>query len=176
MKEIVRFIFETGALKRAKRSGWETIGAEGESVADHSFRTAVISYIIAREEGEKEIADVLLLSLFHDIHETRVGDLNRLNKRYVDVEKEKAIGDVLKGLPFEKEVTRVLSAEGKIQDIVHDADRIDMIAEAKMLVDLGNRYAVKWIENSSKELKTATGKRLYEEIIKTDSKKWLFEE
>ena len=81
MKDEVRFIFEIGALKRTKRSGWETIGISGESVADHSFRTAVIGYIIAKEEGEKDIADVLLLSLFHDVHETRVGDLNRMNKK-----------------------------------------------------------------------------------------------
>jgi putative hydrolase of HD superfamily len=175
MKEDVRFIFEIGALKKTKRSGWETINAKGESVADHSFRTAVIGYMIAKGEGERKIADVLLLSLFHDVHETRIGDLNRMNKRYVDVKKEKAIGDVLKGLSFEKDVMRVLSAKGKVRDIVHDADRLDMIAEAKMLHDLGNRYAWKWIENSSKELKTKTGKKLCNKIIKTDSKKWLFE-
>jgi len=53
-----------------------------ESVAEHSYRTAVIGYILAALEQanpEKTAA----LCLFHDTAETRIGDLHWVTKRYL---------------------------------------------------------------------------------------------
>ena len=50
-KSIVEFIFEAGVLKRVPRSGWSLLGINNaESVADHSFRCAVIGYLVAHME------------------------------------------------------------------------------------------------------------------------------
>lgn len=48
----MRFIFETGVLKRAARTGWWFAGVtQPESIADHSFRTAIVGMMLAAMEG-----------------------------------------------------------------------------------------------------------------------------
>jgi putative hydrolase of HD superfamily len=51
---IADFLFEVGMLKRTPRTGWQFLaGAEQESVADHSFRVALIAIVLSRmEDGE----------------------------------------------------------------------------------------------------------------------------
>jgi putative hydrolase of HD superfamily len=50
-RQLLNFISEAGMLKRVKRSGWWVLGIkDSESVAEHSFRCAVIGYVIAKEE------------------------------------------------------------------------------------------------------------------------------
>jgi putative hydrolase of HD superfamily len=48
-KRILNFISEAGMLKRVKRSGWSVLGiVNAESVAEHSFRCAVINMLSYR--------------------------------------------------------------------------------------------------------------------------------
>jgi len=62
-------------LKRLPRTGWLSLGiAHPESVADHSFATALIAWRLARREG-LDGERVLLMALFHDFHEARLGDI-----------------------------------------------------------------------------------------------------
>ena len=83
-KVLLDFIAEAGLLKRVKRSGWWVLGIEGgESVADHSFRCAVIGYILAKMEGADPYK-VLLMTLFNDIHEARISDLHKMAQRYIN--------------------------------------------------------------------------------------------
>ena len=81
MQNIVEFILETGVLKRTPRSGWSLLGIDhAESVADHSFRCAVIGYLLARME-KVSVHQVLLMTLFNDIHEARITDLHKMAQR-----------------------------------------------------------------------------------------------
>ena len=43
---------------------------------------------------------MVLLCLFHDIPEARTGDLNYVNKKYVQVDERKAVEDLARTLPF----------------------------------------------------------------------------
>ena len=54
MKRTAEFLFEVGMLKRTPRTGYQFLGSGGESVADHSFRTAVIGYVLASQELEAD--------------------------------------------------------------------------------------------------------------------------
>jgi 5'-deoxynucleotidase YfbR-like HD superfamily hydrolase len=48
----MNFIFEAGVLKRAARTGWWFAGVKHpESIAEHSFRTALIGMMLAAMEG-----------------------------------------------------------------------------------------------------------------------------
>ena len=48
MTAVLNFFAEAGLLKRVRRSGWWVAGIDDpESVADHSFRTAVIGFHMA---------------------------------------------------------------------------------------------------------------------------------
>ena len=49
---VVRLAFEAGHLKRSKRTGWWVAGIKDpETVAEHSWRTAVLAWFIATAEG-----------------------------------------------------------------------------------------------------------------------------
>ena len=81
-KEIAKFLYETGQLKRVKRSGWWVAGVENpETVAEHSFRTVVIAYVLAHLEGV-DLEKVVTMALFHDMAEARTNDAHRIVRRY----------------------------------------------------------------------------------------------
>jgi putative hydrolase of HD superfamily len=71
-------LFRTIArLKRTRRTGWVDRGvpsAEVESVADHSFMTALIAWMAAQEDATLDADRVLKLALIHDLAEALVGD------------------------------------------------------------------------------------------------------
>ena len=65
-KELLNFIAEAGMLKRVRRSGWSVLGIkDAETVAEHSFRCAVIGYILASMENIKR--DLPVNYLIEDI-------------------------------------------------------------------------------------------------------------
>lgn len=51
MNSMAKYLYEMGQLKRVKRSGWWMAGiTDTESVVEHSFRTAMLGYILASLE------------------------------------------------------------------------------------------------------------------------------
>ncbi len=168
---LVRFILEAGQLKKLPRSGWLTINIKNpESIADHSHRTAVIGYLLAQMEklGKAEAGDVVIACIFHDLCEARLSDLTPLNKKYLTVNSQKAADDVFSQIPGGKDVL-ALAKNKKLMDIVSDADKLEMIFQAKEYADGGNRYALAWIESAEKLIKTNSGKRLLGLAKTTDS-------
>lgn len=71
-------LFRTIAtLKRTPRTGWLDRGVpsgDTESVADHSFMTALISWVVAYDNPNVDADRVLKLALIHDLAESIVGD------------------------------------------------------------------------------------------------------
>lgn len=167
----IDFIFQLGNLKRTQRSGWLSIGIKNcESVADHSFRSAILAYIIAREEelSVAEAREAMMAALLHDIHEARIGDLHKLAKKYAKVDEKKAMNETLG--KFRKEFS---VSSKRILEIVKDADLVEMFFQAKEYNDEGNRYAKEWL--TPKKLKTKSAKRIYAKMVKRNSRKWLLE-
>jgi putative hydrolases of HD superfamily len=178
-KGIVNFFFELGMLKRTPRSGFQFLRSGHESVAEHSFRMALIGYTLARLTPQADPFRVVSLCLFHDVPEARTGDLNYVNKQYVEVHEQEAINDLAKTLPFGEDF-RELLAEYRAQETIeamlaHDADQLDLILELKEQNDLGNVYANQWIHFARKRLKTSIGQELIVQILATDSTDWWFE-
>ncbi|MFC1823332.1 HD domain-containing protein, partial [Thermodesulfobacteriota bacterium] len=50
MKALINFFFEVGMLKKTPRTGYQFLGSGGESVAEHSFRTAIIGFALSQLE------------------------------------------------------------------------------------------------------------------------------
>jgi len=74
---LVRFIRLAGRLKRTVRTGWVDRGIpaeQAESVADHSFRVALLAWLAAGGTG-LDRDRVLKLALIHDLAEAITGDL-----------------------------------------------------------------------------------------------------
>jgi len=164
------FICQAGALRRVERSGWRTVGIEPESVSEHSYRAAVIAYILAKKEGVNP-EKASLAALFHDLHEVRINDIHIVGKKYVKVDEKKARADTFAPLP---EILGLFKDE-KIMRVAGDADKLELIFQAKEYKDLGNPYVQQWIDRASALLKTGSAKKMAKEAAKRDAFKWLFE-
>ncbi|MFC1534427.1 HD domain-containing protein [Thermodesulfobacteriota bacterium] len=179
MKGIINFLFEVGMLKKTPRTGYQFLGSGQESVAEHSFRTAIIGYIMSQQEPEADSRKITLMCLFHDLPEARTGDHNYVNKRYVTVDEDMAMEDMTREIPSGDEIISIINefntGESIEACISRDADQLDLIMELKEQKDLGNRYAEDWLYYAIKRLLTKSGKKMAQEILKTDSTDWWFD-
>jgi putative hydrolase of HD superfamily len=179
-KDIAKFLYEMGQLKRVKRSGWWIAGVKDpESVAEHTFRTAVIAYLLAHLE-RVDAGKAVLMALFHDVPEARTNDAHRIVRRYAkweDVDR-KAVDEQSKRLPNEmatqmatlfEEFEKEVSPEAKV---VRDADLLECIVQAREYQALGYRDVVDWIFNAQRVLSTDSAKQIAAECIKTEPKEW----
>ncbi len=180
LKPLANLIYEAGVLSRVRRSGWWLAGVEDpESVAEHSFRTALIAYLIAALEGadaERSAA----LALFHDLHEARVLDMHKVGQRYADWDRAEAgaMGEQLQGLPsglrekiagYKNDFQRGESAESLI---ARDADHLECLVRAREYQAAGNQQVEDWITNSRRRLRTKSAKRLAADCLDTYPQDW----
>lgn len=179
MQSIINFFFELGMLKKTPRSGFQFLGSGKESVAEHVFRVTTIGFALAKLAEGADVFKVVRMCLFHDIPESRTGDLNYVNKQYVEVDEERAIKDLAQTLPFGEELQELLEEfkEGKSKEaqLARDADQLDLILELKEHQDMGNRYARDWLRFAMERLKTDLGRQMASRVLETDSTAWWFE-
>lgn len=139
MKELADFIFSVNKLKETKRSGWVERGcAEPESVAEHSFMSALLSFILSR--GDLDRGKAIKMALVHDIGESIIGDIITRNSYHMTLEEKirkerKAINGLTKNLGKLGEEIRNLweeFEEGKTREakFVRQVDKIEMFLQA----------------------------------------------
>ena len=179
MKNVINFLFEVGMLKKTPRTGYQFLGSGGESVADHSFRTAVIGYVLATLEPKADRQRVVLMCLFHDFHEARTGDHNYVNKKYVKVDEKRAVQDLARELIFGDEILKLTDefnrADTLEAHVSKDADQLDLILELKEQLDLGNAQAKEWLSFAVKRLFRESSKKMAQEILRTNNAEWWFD-
>jgi putative hydrolase of HD superfamily len=177
LTRLADFLFEAGMLRKTPRSGYQFLGTGSENVAEHSFRTAVIGYVLACEAGA-DPARTALMCLFHDFHESRIGDFNYVNRIYNTCNQRIALEHALEGTGLEDHVLPLfdeLEEAGSVEArLAQDADQIDLILNLKQELDLGNRYAGKWMEGALKRLRTEAGAALAQTVAHTDHTDWWF--
>lgn len=180
MKNIAKYIFELGTLKRIKR-GWmrhEGVG-NPESVADHSHRTAILGFILAKLEGA-DAEKVIKMCLFHDAPETRMGDLDKVQQRYINHEaaEKAAIDEQYASLPenIRSEILLLFEemSERKTKEAIisRDSDTLELLFQAKEYADAGYKGCNYWLEKGGKKLRTESAKGLYKNLIKMNSTDW----
>ena len=65
-----------GNLKKLKRQGWIDRGVDQpESVADHSWRLALMTLLVSSEDPEIDAGRAVRLALVHDLPESLTGDI-----------------------------------------------------------------------------------------------------
>ena len=178
--KVLNFIAEAGMLKRVKRSGWWVLGIKDvESVADHSFRCAVLGYLIARME-KVDPYQVLLMTLFNDIQEARITDLHKMSQRYFKYQKaeNKAFNEQIQSLPKDiKDELGSMRQEYLRQKtpasiIARDADILECLIQAKEYQEHGFKEAFKFMRKAPSFLKTKSARELWRSAKKTDLNKW----
>jgi putative hydrolase of HD superfamily len=161
------FLYEMGYLKRVPRAGWHIAGVpDPESIADHSFRTAVIGMLLAHLEGA-DPGRTTMLALMHDTQESRTGDVPSVGKAYVQtVDPVTVTGDQTEGFPAairaamvglvgEYEARHTLEARCAL-----DADKLELLLQAREYQAAGNLDVQPWIDTAVAALRTETGRRL----------------
>ncbi len=166
---LLNFIAEAGMLKRVRRSGWWVLGIkDGETVADHSFRCAVIGYVLARMENI-DPCKVLLMTLFNDMHEARINDLHKMSQRYIDVEKaeDRAFSEQIELLPdgIRQELSDMRceynEQSTKESIIARDADILECLIQAKEYEEHGFKEAIKFMRRAPGYLRTESARKLW---------------
>ncbi|MFP4473068.1 MAG: HD domain-containing protein [Candidatus Omnitrophota bacterium] len=176
----LNFFAEAGLLKRVKRSGWWVAGIKDpESVADHSFRTAVIGFYMAYQEGADPFK-VLTMCLFNDIHEARINDLHKMGHFYIDFKaaEKKVFDDQSAALPAAvkgplQDLRREYDAQQTHESqVARDADILECLVQAREYLDAGHLEAEHFFERAPEHLKTGTARELNEQLEHWDSSQW----
>jgi len=180
MESIADFLFEVGMLSKTPRSGYQFLGSGRESVAEHILRTVFIGYALCKLNPSLNELRVLKMCILHDLPEARTGDMNYVNKKYVEVNEAKAVRELTEGLFFDDDIRQAIdefnARETPEAKTARDADQIALILQLKEYGDLGNKYSDEWIRYALQRLATEEGKKLADRIIQTDSSHWWFKD
>jgi putative hydrolases of HD superfamily len=175
---MVPFLFEMGHLKHLPRAGWLLLGIpEPESVAEHSFRVAVVGLMLAAMEGA-DVGRTTALCLLHDAHETRIGDVPSVGRAYITTASPEAVtAHQTAGMPDTVAKTvQELTAEYEATEttesrLAHDADKIETLLQAIEYQSHGYD-AEPWRETSLAALRTDAGRQLAQAIGAADPRWW----
>jgi 5'-deoxynucleotidase YfbR-like HD superfamily hydrolase len=175
----IAFLHEIGFLKKVPRAGWFMAGVDRpESVAEHSFRTAVVGTILAALAGA-DTGRTALLCLLHDSPETRIGDIPSVGRAYVSTAKPEAVSQqqtatmpdalstLIQGLVHDYEAEETVEAR-----LAHDADKIEMLLQAREYEVQGRHNTEPWQNTSQSNLRTEQGRVLADATRGSDPERW----
>ncbi|MCP3920976.1 MAG: HD domain-containing protein [Desulfobacterales bacterium] len=176
MKEIINLLFEAKMLKELQRSGLAFLGAGKESVAEHSYMVSFIGFVMSSLEKDIDSGKLLKMCLLHDLPESRTGDINYVQKHYIEKNEAKAVSDMTKDIPFGKDIEELIaefnSGSSKEAKLAKDADQLAFLLELKSLHDVGSKTSKKWISVVKRRVKTKIGKKIAEKILETEWDNW----
>ncbi|TCO41038.1 putative hydrolase of HD superfamily [Kribbella antiqua] len=174
------FLYEVGQLKRTWRTGWSLARMSNrESVADHSFRAAVIAMILAELEGA-DADRAAAIALIHDLPEARLGDMNHLTRRYLAEEKpfRQVVDDQTDRLTarvrdlIQRRAEQWVSDSSAEADVARDADVIESILHVRESLPGRPDLVARWHTYLSRSIRTASAKKLIDAIAKSDPDDW----
>jgi len=183
-ERIANFLYEIGTMRKLMRIHRQTLLTDdmSDSIASHSYRVAIISWFLAKEEKADPYKTVMM-SLLHDMGEVRTNDHNWIHKRYVKIFGDEIIYEQLGTLPFQdlKDMSyEYEKRKTKEAILVKEADLIDQILLLKEYDWTGNKEASVWLHGKGrnkgnaqlKKLKTKIGKGLGKAIYNVNPSDW----
>jgi putative hydrolases of HD superfamily len=180
MNDTAKFLYEVGVLKRVARSGWWLAGIkEAESVAEHSFRAAILGYVIATMEG-LDAERCACICLLHDVREARLTDLHKVAQRYVRLEMvdKQVTSDQLGPLPHDLAAAmQALMADYEANEspearVCHDADLLECLLQANEYKAQGYPAVQDWIDTCRSKLRTVSARDLAEKCLEIPPASW----
>lgn len=180
-KNITNLVFEAAVVKRMLRTGWQILGDNQEGVGEHTFMTCVIAYFLAKQLAANpstklrvNMEKVLTMAVFHDFHEARTGDLDKIATFYMTRDQEKANRDIFGKVDGELLITLNEYEEKKSVEarIVYEANIIAFGVELKLLIEKGNTHAQEWLEANIKRLRIPEAVALASDLAQGNSQDW----
>lgn len=169
-------------LKERPRTGWRLRGVQdGESVADHSWGTALLCLLYADDAGVDRAA-ALEIALVHDLAEAEIGDLPspdapkadpdaRERKARLEAQAMAALGSSSEGASGARVSERWHAYEdrsGPEAAFVRDMNLVDMALQALVYLEDGrsSREALdEFFRSAETRVSTALGRALVAEIV-----------
>jgi putative hydrolases of HD superfamily len=137
-----------GLLKRVKRTGWlkkAGITSDRESVADHSFRMAIIALIIGFEM-QVDAAKLVRMCLIHDLAESATGDKMPEEKESSEAHRrteDRVIRGILGQLPkrsrtvLEGDWNELFETSTPEAKLAWQIDKLEMLLQAEDYMRMG---------------------------------------
>jgi len=184
-KNTIDFLSIVGKLKRTPRTGWTKypeITSQVESVADHSFRIALMAFVFGLQqqqqqgEGSLDVQKLVTIALVHDISESIVGDItphcgiSKEEKNRLEVEAmqklKHALGDVA-GETIEALWLEYENGSSREARVVKELDKLEMLLQAS---EYENEYKdvdlTEFYSSCDGSFKSESGKRWVQEIMR----------
>lgn len=79
VRKLIEILSVAEKLKNNTRHSWTSSGRQ-ESVAEHSWRLALMAYLVKDEFPDADINKVILMCIIHDLGEAFTGDIPSFNK------------------------------------------------------------------------------------------------
>jgi putative hydrolase of HD superfamily len=178
----LELLYQVFKLKNLFRQGWlkrDVPQAHGESVADHTFGTAMTAWLLAKHIGLKVNMEKLLkMALVHEIGEIYAGDITpvdgiSLAEKY-DLE-EKSIEKVFASYPGKeefidlwKEFEEAKSPEAKF---LKQIDKFEMGLQAAIYKGHGYDKMDEFLDSAKKVLEKEELKILFEQVVNRGDEK-----
>jgi len=160
-----------GNLKSIKRAGWKRHNISNpESVADHSFRTALMTMLLA--DKKVNINKSIKMALVHDLGESMVGDIperegtdfkSKLKKESMALKKLSTLSGNKELFSLWNEYESKKTNEAKF---VQEINKLEMALQA---YEYERRYGIKLNEffaDAKKSIKTPSLTKLFNDLAK----------
>jgi len=178
LENIANFTYELGQLKRVHHEGWKLAGVDiPDTVAEHALRAAQIGFMLAKMEGGVDPYAVCTMLVFHDIGETRVGDVHKLANRYITVDEAGAVRE--QTAPLGAIGADILALWQQVEHkstpagiIAKDADLLEQAVTAKEYLEQGYSATQHWIDNVARALRTESARQLLATLMTMPAFEW----
>ena len=178
----ISFFQVVGKLKTVKRTGWVNTGIKNpESVADHSYRLAVLCMVLG-DQLKLNTEKLVRMALIDDLAESLTGDLvvERGNKRVGDKDKkfeleQKAITEIFQNIENGQQYIELWqeAQEGKSREaqILTQLDKLEMAFQALEYEDqVDPKKLDEFWTNAQKYIDEKNLKSLFQKLLKLRSK------
>jgi putative hydrolases of HD superfamily len=177
----IDFFQQIGQLKLIKRTGWtrhEGISAKCESVAEHSFRIAMMALVFGlQDKTGLDLKNLISIALVHDICESIVGDITPLcgiSKEEKRAKEERAMESLREtlgrengGLEIERLWFEYENQESREAKVVKEMDKLEMLVQAMEYECAYEGVCLdEFYESCDGAFLTDTGKAWCESIVK----------
>ena len=115
LDKILDFLIEIGKLKKMKRRGWIMRKVkEPESIADHTFRMAILAWILGSLKN-LNTNKIVKMALVHDLCEVYAGDTTPYEPFLKKIKNEKELEKLLKTWPKLSQKEKIKFAKEKFK-------------------------------------------------------------
>jgi len=174
----VNFLFEIGTLRHVARTWNQFGGAPLANDAEHTYRVAMIAWLLAKYEGVN-VGHVAKMALVHDMSETRTGDVHYLSRLYVKRDEKGATYDQTAGIATQDEMRELIEEYEERKTlaarVLKDADTLDIELELMESIARGELMGEVIHKKRAvirEQLYTEAAKRFFDVIRKTNPHTW----